>query len=259
MTLEEAKEFLPEFNGFESNENMEASKERLEQTKKKQPLVELCEILDLPHSGSMEAIIERIMTFLNHPKGSDNAKKGSISGKASKKSASSKSGTKDDEKKRGRSAYILWSKDHRAKLVAEETGLTPQDVIRRLAEMWKEQPEAVKAKYQAMSDAERGVDSSAAKVKPPPKKRVKKEIELTDEQKVCLLFSLYLSLLCVLVNLTHFSRLQRMKARIFKLVNDPANANTTKREIKGLLKDEGFDLSDPYLFAKMFEEAVDQQ
>ena len=71
--------------------------------------------------------------------------------KAAPKSAKPKS----DKPKRARSAYILWSIDARADVVAKNADAGPADIMKLLGAQWREVDAKTKEKYQGMADAEK--------------------------------------------------------------------------------------------------------
>lgn len=71
--------------------------------------------------------------------------------KAAKKSADEKDNPKA---KRGRSGFIIWGIDNRARIIKENPGIKPKDIMTELGKQWKDVNSSIKDKYTELAKQE---------------------------------------------------------------------------------------------------------
>lgn len=101
-------------------------------------------VFGLEKGGSREALIERLVSYVNCPSTAGKSAKAKTKGKTTKKKGVKSSKDKKPKRKVSPSAYILFCKAHRSEVVANNEGISFGDVGGKLGAMWAELPDKEK-------------------------------------------------------------------------------------------------------------------
>jgi len=169
------KKHLREFSGVVySGENNRAHLESRINSRSLVLLRDLCTLLGV-HGGTRSDMIKNVADFLEKPAATDakvkksasksskkkTEKKASKSSKKSDKKSSSKSkkgekkAKKADGPKRPASAYLLFCKAKRAEVVASNKNISNTEIIKKLADMWKDADAATKKPFETAAAADK--------------------------------------------------------------------------------------------------------
>jgi hypothetical protein len=151
------KENLLAFSGvvYEDEEKGRALLEAKLNGFRKIRLEHVSALLGLNPKGAKATLVENLITWLEHPKDTGKSydlpapkKRKRSTSRSESPSKKAKKAKKDpDAPKRPRSAYLLFTKDHREKVVKKYPTEKVTQIIQRLAKMWKEADDEEKKKY----------------------------------------------------------------------------------------------------------------
>eukprot|EP00618_Florenciella_parvula_P013620 CAMPEP_0119501966 /NCGR_PEP_ID=MMETSP1344-20130328/23604_1 /TAXON_ID=236787 /ORGANISM="Florenciella parvula, Strain CCMP2471" /LENGTH=252 /DNA_ID=CAMNT_0007538151 /DNA_START=11 /DNA_END=769 /DNA_ORIENTATION=+ len=115
---------------------------------------EVCGVLGLEKSGTKDELCSRVTEFLAKPSGENVVKSAPKKRKAAKgKKKKGKKGKKGPKKPRAPSAYILFCKVARPKVVEEEPDLGSTEIMTKMGAMWKALSDDEQGKYKKQSAA----------------------------------------------------------------------------------------------------------